>query len=193
MEVNLEANTSADLKGQFLVAMPELADPNFSQTVTCICEHTKEGAVGIIINRVHHTLSAKDIYEELKINYLPESKTIPIHIGGPVHIAEIFVLHGPPFDWKGCLKISPSLALSNTKDIIEAIARGNGPESFAITLGCAGWGMGQLESEIEQNIWLTCPVNNEVIFEIPIGLRMEAVMKMMGIDPILLSNKPGHA
>ena len=189
----MENEIPVSLKGQFLMAMPNLADPNFHQTVTFICEHTSEGAVGIVVNRVHPPLSGKDIFDELKIEYLPGAESIPIHIGGPVHINEIFVLHGPPFGWEGCRMITPSLALSNTKDILEALSMGRGPKSFIITLGCAGWGPGQLESEIKQNAWLTAPVSEDIIFQLPLEARWKGAVKKVGIDPALLSNTAGHA
>jgi len=181
------------LKGQFLMAMPGLVDPNFQQTVTCMCEHNEQGAMGLVVNRLHSALTAKDIFEELKIRHSPATEKIPIHIGGPVHIAEIFVLHGPPFDWEGSLRITPNLALSNTRDIIESIASGKGPTSFIITLGCAGWGPGQLEEEIKQNAWLTVPVFEENIFKMPVENRWEEAVRKMGIDPALLSGAAGHA
>ncbi len=181
------------LKGQFLMAMPGLADPNFHQTVTCLCEHNAEGAMGVVVNRVHYALTAKDIFEELKMDFSPRAEQIAVHIGGPVHIAEIFVLHGPPFDWEGSLMITPNLALSNTRDVIESIASDKGPESFIIALGCAGWGPGQLESEIKQNAWLTYPVFEDNIFKMPVENRWEEAVRKMGIDPRLLSNSAGHA
>ncbi|MBF0118274.1 MAG: YqgE/AlgH family protein [Desulfobacterales bacterium] len=183
----------ASLKGNFLMAMPGLIDPNFSQTVSCICEHTRVGAVGIIINRVHPTLSGKDIFEELNIKYIQGANLVPIFIGGPVHVGEIFLLHGPPFGWKNTLMIKPSLALSNTRDILEAIAIGRGPKSYIIVLGCAGWGEGQLESEIIQNAWLTTPIVDEIIFDLSIETRWAEAVKKIGIDPALLSNVAGHA
>jgi putative transcriptional regulator len=181
------------LKGHFLIAMPEMADFNFSHTVTCISEHTHSGALGIIINRVLSTVSGKIIFDELKLESAPGSESIPIHIGGPVHANEIFILHGPPFEWESCLMITEKLAMSNSMDIIAAIAAGEGPEAFVISLGCAGWGPGQLESEITQNAWLTCPVANEVVFSEPIESRWERTVKMIGINPALLSSTPGHA
>jgi putative transcriptional regulator len=181
------------LKGQFLMAMPGMVDPNFQQTVTCMCEHNSQGAMGLVVNRVQNALTAKDIFEELKIEYSPEAEKIPIHTGGPVHIAEIFVLHGPPFDWEASLKITQNLALSNTRDIIESIALGKGPHSYIIVLGCAGWGPGQLEAEIKQNAWLTVPVFEENIFEITVENRWEKAVRKMGIDPALLSDTAGHA
>ncbi|MEJ2168466.1 MAG: YqgE/AlgH family protein [Desulfobacterales bacterium] len=164
-------NNPATLKGQFLLAMPGLADPNFYQTVTCICEHNESGAMGIIVNRVHHSLSAKDIFEELEIDHMPAAASIRIHLGGPVHIGEIFVLHGAPFNWGASLMITPTLAMSNTKDILEAIAMSRGPKAFIISLGCAGWGPGQLEAEIKENAWLNYPIFEENIFELPIDFE----------------------
>jgi len=181
------------LKGQFLMAMPGLVDPNFYQTVTCMCEHNSQGAMGLVVNRVHDALTATDIFEELQIEHSQEAKKIPIHIGGPVHIAEIFVLHGPPLGWEASLQITPNLAMSNTRDIIEAIALGKGPDSYIIALGCAGWGPGQLEAEIKQNAWLTVPVFEENIFKMPIENRWKEAVRKMGIDPALLSGAAGHA
>ena len=181
------------LKGHFLIAMPEMADFNFSHTVTCISEHTQSGALGLIVNRILPEVSGKTIFDELKLASIAGSEAVPIHIGGPVHANEIFILHGPPFDWESCLKITETLAMSNTMDIITAIAAGQGPESFIISLGCAGWGPGQLEGEITQNAWLNCPVVDEIIFTEPIESRWEKIVQMMGINPALLSSTPGHA
>ena len=181
------------LKGQFLLAMPALLDPNFSQTVTCICEHNEEGALGVVVNRVHQELSGKDIFEELKMDYAPGADSIAVHLGGPVHIGELFVLHGPPFDWEACLKITPTLGMSNSRDILESIAMNRGPHSFIIALGCAGWGPGQLEYEMKENAGLTFPIYEENIFELPVEVRWEEAVRKMGIDPSLLSNASGHA
>ena len=181
------------LKGHFLIAMPERADFNFSHTVTCLSEHTQNGALGIVVNRVLPEVSGKTIFDELKLESIPGSEAIPIHIGGPVHTNEIFILHGAPFGWEGCLMITETLAMSNTMDIITAIAAGTGPEAFILSLGCAGWGPGQLESELTQNAWLTYPAADEIIFSEPVESRWEKTVKMMGINPALLSNTPGHA
>ncbi len=184
---------ASGLKGLFLMAMPGLTDPNFAKTVTCISEHNQEGAVGIVVNRVHFALTAQDIFRELKIEARDDMQKVPIHIGGPVHINEIFVLHGSPFDWKGCLMVTNDIALSNTLDILTAVAAGNGPESYLISLGCAGWGPTQLEGEIRQNAWLTSPVSADIVFQVPVEERWEAAVKAMGIDPALLSDAVGHA
>lgn len=189
----MEAGHRTSLKGQFLIAMPGLLDPNFFQTVTCISEHTEDGAVGLVINRHHGLVSAKDLFDELKLECGPGAGSIPVHVGGPVHINEIFVLHGLPFQWEGCLPITGQLAMSNTMDILSAIAKGQGPRHFLITLGCAGWGAGQLEAEIRENAWLTGPADETVVFDTPIDLCWDAAVRKIGVDPALLSGTAGNA
>lgn len=189
----MEDNFSVSLKGQFLLAMPDLADLNFSRTVTCISEHNTEGALGIVINRMSSSIRGKDIFDELGVEYIQRAESIPVFIGGPVHTGEIFILHGPPFAWNGCFMITRFLAMSNTIDILKAIAEGRGPQSYMIALGCAGWGPDQLESEIKQNAWLTCQISEEIIFKTAVESRWEQTAKKMGIDPMLLSLKAGHA
>lgn len=181
------------LKGQFLVAMPGLEDPNFSSTVSIICEHNDQGAVGVVINRVHAHLSGEDIFKELEMAYTDRVESVPVHIGGPVHMGEIFLIHGPPFTWESSLMVTPRLAMSNTRDIIESIAKGKGPESFILSLGCAGWGPGQLEAEIRENVWLNHPILEEIVFDTPVVERWHVVLQKMGIDPTLLSNTAGTA
>ena len=181
------------LKGCFLMAMPMLADPNFEHSVTCLSEHTPQGAVGIVINHVQHGISGRMIFEELGMEFNADAEHIPIHIGGPVHSNELFVLHGPPLDWEDSLKITDDLALSNSRSILEAIASGKGPDSYLISLGCAGWGPGQLEWEMAQNAWLTSPCALDIIFKIPIEIRWEEAIRRLGIDPDLLSDTAGHA
>lgn len=183
----------ASLKGHFLLAMPGLMDPNFFQTVTCVSEHTAEGALGLIVNRAHQSLTVGEIFQELSIEAAGLAAADPVYIGGPVHIGEVFVLHGPPFGWRGCLMITPTLAMSNTKDILEAIAEGRGPSNFMVVLGCAGWGEGQLEDELRQNAWLTGPAHDEIIFEVPSEERWQTAMRRLGVDPSLLSGTAGNA
>jgi putative transcriptional regulator len=129
----------------------------------------------------------------LKLASVPEAESIPIYIGGPVHPGEVFILHGPPFHWEGCLMITPNLALSNTLDLLKAISAGEGPASFIIGLGCAGWAPGQLENEVLQNAWLTCAATEEILFHIPPEERWEATVRRLGIDPTVLSGIAGHA
>jgi len=187
------ADYPESLKGQFLMAMPGLLDPNFYQTVVCLSEHTREGAVGIVINRAHPTLKAETIFNELGMPFQPAVGQMPVYLGGPVHISEVFILHGSPFDAGVSLEITPSLAMSTTRQILERIARGEGPGMFMISLGCAGWGPGQLEAEIQQNAWLTCDSDEKILFEVPVDQRWDVAMRKLGVDPSLLTDAAGHA
>ena len=127
----MAADDPTSLKGHILIAMPGLADPNFVQTVTCICEHTEQGAMGIVVNRLHDGLFAKDIFEELSIACSPDRQSPAVHAGGPVHAGDLFVLHGTPLEWEATLRVTPTLGLSNTRDILEAIACGRGPSGVS--------------------------------------------------------------
>jgi putative transcriptional regulator len=186
-------HTWQSLKGQFLMAMPGLADPNFYQSVTCLAEHNQKGAMGIVITRTHPELTGQMIFDEMHIRSSPQADSIPIHIGGPVHMNELFVLHTEPFDWEGCMMIRDGLALSNSLDILEAIALQRGPRFFMIALGCAGWGPGQLESELRGNAWINGPYSREIAFRVAVERRWEACLEKIGIDPALLSDTAGHA
>jgi putative transcriptional regulator len=181
------------LKGQFLMAMPGLGDPNFYQSVTCLSEHNPKGAMGIVITRIHPEINGRMIFDELNIPAAAGAEKIPIHIGGPVHMNEIFVLHAAPFTWEGSMMVTGELALSNSLDILEAIAMGRGPAAYIIALGCAGWGPGQLESEIRSNAWIAGPYSEAITFHLEVDRRWEAAMQGLGIDPALLSDTPGHA
>jgi putative transcriptional regulator len=175
------------------MAMPGLLDPNFYQTVVCLSEHTREGAVGIVINRTHPTLKAESIFNELGMPHQTGAGQAPIFLGGPVHVSEVFILHGHPYDPRASLTITSQLAMSTTREILEQIARGEGPYPFMISLGCAGWGPGQLESEIQQNAWLTCESDEALVFEVPVDQRWEYAIRKLGIDPSLLTDAAGHA
>jgi putative transcriptional regulator len=186
-------HTWQSLKGQFLMAMPGLGDPNFYQSVTCLSEHNQKGAMGIVITRIHPEINGKMIFDELRIPTASGAEKIPVHIGGPVHMNELFVLHGAPFTWEGSMMVTAEVALSNSLDILEAIAMGRGPAAFMIALGCAGWGPGQLESEIRNNAWITGPYSETIAFQMEVERRWEAAMQRLGIDPALLSDTAGHA
>uniref|UniRef100_A0A7C4VRF3 UPF0301 protein ENS29_14155 n=1 Tax=Desulfatirhabdium butyrativorans TaxID=340467 RepID=A0A7C4VRF3_9BACT len=188
-----EPEVVTSLKGHFLIAMPGLQDPNFFQTVVLVCEHNADGALGVVVNRVHPSLRAAEIFSEIEIPCTENIGDRPIHIGGPVHQGGLFVLHGPPFGWEGTLVVNETLALSNTTDLVRAIGQEQGPRDFLILLGCAGWGAGQLESELLENTWLTNEADVELIFEEIPEKQWEEAIRRMGIDPMLLSSSAGHA
>lgn len=167
-------------KGHFLIAMPGLPDPNFAQTVTCMCEHSESGALGFIINRVHPLLTGRELFEDLNIKCNDTIRAFDIFLGGPVQPSGVFILHGPPYHWQGCMTITPWCALSNTRDILEAIAKGEGPENFIILLGCAGWGPSQLDNEILESAWLTCPITESIMFHTPTEMKWEKTMIEIG-------------
>jgi putative transcriptional regulator len=192
-EYGMKDHCLGSLKGQFLIAMPNLVEPSFFQTVILVCEHNASGAVGVIINRTHPFLTCRHVFEEIQINCLPHIASNPIHIGGPVHSEEIFILHGAPFEWNGSLSVTPFVSLSNTLDLLNEIGKGSGPQSFIVALGCAGWAPGQLESELSQNVWLTTPAYEKTIFDTAVNDRWESALRHMGVDPLWLSSQAGHA
>ncbi len=167
------------MKGHFLLAMPGLPDPNFAQTVTCMCEHNDSGALGFIINKVHPLLTGRELFEDLNIKCDKSVDKLNIYLGGPVQPSGVFVIHGPPFDWKESLKVSDWLGLSNSRDILEAIALQQGPEMFMIMLGCAGWGPMQLDNELRDSAWLTCSMTKDIIFQTEPDLKYEKSMMLI--------------
>jgi putative transcriptional regulator len=170
---------SQNVKGKFLLAIPGLPDPNFAQTVTCMCEHNEAGALGFIVNKVHPLLTGRELFEDLEIKCDKSVDKLEIFLGGPVQPSGVFVLHGPPFEWNESLKVSEWLALSNSRDILEAIALQKGPKSFMIVLGCAGWGPMQLDAELHDAAWLTCPISEEIIFSTGTQLKYEKAIMMI--------------
>lgn len=184
---------STQLTGHFLIAMPNLADPNFFHTVTYMCEHTPAGAMGLVINRPTE-LTLGELAEQLNIEVTEaEMMHIPIYQGGPVQTDRGFVLHQPVGEWDNTLQIAPNVALTMSQDILEAIAQGVGPERFLIMLGYAGWGEGQLEEELAANAWLNGPADMPIIFDTPAESRWNAAAAHLGVELSLLSSDVGHA
>jgi putative transcriptional regulator len=182
-----------NLTHQFLIAMPTLVDPNFERTVVYICEHSDKGAIGLVINRsTDLTLATLFDKLELKLEIAPW-KDAPVHFGGPVQTERGFVLHSPTGNYSSSLKIADEIALTTSKDVLEAVAGGTGPEKLLVTLGHSGWGEGQLESEIAHNAWLTVAARADIIFETPIEQRFDAALKLLGVDSTRLSGLAGHA
>jgi putative transcriptional regulator len=184
---------NANLTRHFLIAMPSMADPRFARTLTFICEHNEQGALGIVINRpIDMDLHA--LLEQVSIPLAHEAfRSIPIHFGGPVQVDRGFVLHTPLGEWQSTLAVGVDIGLTTSKDILQAVARGEGPGKLLVTLGYAGWAPGQLEQEIGQNAWLTVQATPEVIFDVPASERLPAAMQLLGIDFASLSDEAGHA
>ncbi len=182
-----------NLAHHFLIAMPNMVDPHFAKTLTFICEHNDQGALGVVVNRpiemnLHALLEQVSIAPEVDI-----FKSVPVHFGGPVQIDRGFVLHSPLGQWQSTLSVSPEIGLTTSKDILEAVARGEGPRRMLVTLGYAGWAPGQLEHELAQNAWLTVDATPDVIFEMPAEERLAAAMTLLGVDYAKLSEVAGHA
>jgi putative transcriptional regulator len=167
------------VKGKFLLAIPGLPDPNFAQTVTCMCEHNEFGALGFIVNKVHPLLTGTELFEDLNIECDFNVDKMDIYLGGPVQPSGVFVLHGPPFDWNESLQVTDWLCLSNSRDILEAIAVQKGPKSFMILLGCAGWGPLQLDNELNDYAWLTCNISREILFSTNSNTKYEKAMMLI--------------
>ena len=180
------------LNNQFIIAMPTLADPNFFHTVTYLCQHNEEGALGIIINRPSE-MKLGEICEQMHISYQSDTiANIPVFIGGPVHQERGFVLHTTGGVWDVTMVVSETISLTTSRDIIEAIAANKGPEQFLIALGYAGWGVGQLEKEMLENAWLNTPSGKHIIFDTPIDNRWQAAGSQIGIDINQLTTPAGH-
>ncbi|MBS1211686.1 MAG: hypothetical protein H6R26_302 [Proteobacteria bacterium] len=181
-----------NLTNHFLIAMPGMADPFFAKTVTYLCQHGPEGALGIIVNRPSD-LTLKDIMQQMNIEVQnTESCSMPIYFGGPVQPERGFVLHEARGQWDSTLLVSESIALTTSRDILEAISLGEGPKKVLVALGYAGWGEGQLEREMVQNAWLNAPANKSIIFDYPSAHRWKAAAELMGVDISLLTSQAGH-
>lgn len=186
-------NSLSSLKHHFLIAMPGLADPNFSHTVTYICEHNDEGAMGIVINRPTD-LTLGEVLDHVGIEPGRKVDTdATVFDGGPVQKEHGFVLHSPVGAWESSLPVTEGIAVTTSRDILRALAHGEGPASFLFALGYAGWGAGQLEEEMAANAWLSGPANAHVLFETAAEQRWAAAAALLGVDVNLLSNQIGHA
>jgi putative transcriptional regulator len=181
------------LTNQFLVAMPAMADANFVQTVTLIWEHNHEGALGIIINRPLQMRLA-DVFEQLKMPMSPGVDGVqPVLQGGPVQTDRGFVVHRVGGDWEHTRRVSSLIQVTTSPDILNAMARGTGPSTAIVALGYAGWGPGQLETELAQNAWLTVPCDDNILFHTPYEQRWQAAGRLLGIDVATISAQAGHA
>ncbi|HEY5366282.1 MAG TPA: YqgE/AlgH family protein [Casimicrobiaceae bacterium] len=182
-----------NLTHHFLIAMPAMADPRFANTLAYICEHGPDGAVGIVVNKpIDMTLPS--LFRQIDVPLSGDRfASAPVLLGGPVQCDRGFVLHRPLGNWHSTLAVDDGVGLTTSKDVLEAAARGEGPDDFLVSLGYAGWGAGQLEQELAANAWLTVEADPGVIFELPAERRRPAAMQLLGIDFSRLSEDVGHA
>lgn len=173
--------------------MPGMLDPNFSTTVTLICEHNDDGALGIIINRPL-TLKLRGLFEQLSVEDPdPANAGDPVMSGGPVGTERGFVLHGPMYSYENTLPVSDDIRLTLSRDVIDAMASGTGPDKSLVALGYAGWEAGQLENEMLANSWLSVPATPELVFDTPFEDRWNCAAQTLGIDISRMSPDAGHA
>jgi putative transcriptional regulator len=181
------------LEKQMLIAMPGMADPNFFRSVTLLCQHTDEGAIGITINR-QSEFSLGEILAQLDIACRNESVCEAMVLeGGPVNPDRGFVLHSPKEGFESSHEITPGIMVTSSRDVLDAIARGEGPDQFVVARGYAGWGDGQLEYEMRENAWLSVPVDRAIVFDLPLKDRWEHAVAALGIDIDQLHDVGGHA
>jgi putative transcriptional regulator len=187
------AHSSDSLRDHFLLAMPGLSSGIFSQSITYICEHGESGAMGIVINQPLE-LTVGEIFEHLQINIINDFSDTPVLAGGPVQMDHGFVLHRHGNrQWESSLKVTDEITLTTSRDILRAIAGGDGPPDHLIALGYAGWAAGQLEQELADNAWLTLPGDADIIFSTSSEERLGAAAAMLGIDMNLICGQAGHA
>lgn len=184
---------TANLTHHFLIAMPAMADPNFSRSLTYIAEHNEQGALGVIVNRPIDMTLAK-LFERVELpldaGHLANQ---PVYFGGPVQTDRGFVLHRPPGEWHSTLVVNEEVGLTSSRDILQSVGREGLPSDIVVTLGYAGWAAGQLEQELAENAWLTVPADMAIVFDIPPEERLVAAMQKLGIDFTNLSESAGHA
>lgn len=188
------ASSPSSFTNQLLVAMPTLADPNFAQTVTLICEHSVErGALGIVLNKPL-PMKLGEVLSQMQLS--PTDMGIgerPVLRGGPVHTDRGFVLHRPGGSWDSSHQVSDIIQVTTSRDVLAAMASGDGPDGAFIALGYAGWESGQLERELLDNAWLSVPADERIVYDLPYEDRWGAVWQMLGVDLDRMSSTAGHA
>lgn len=181
------------LTGQLLIAMPTMPDTRFSHAVIYLCSHGPNGAMGLVINRLFGDATFPMLLEQLNVKSSINTPDVPVYFGGPVEIGRGFVLHSNDYKQEGSTIIDNRICLSATVEILEAIARGNGPDRVLMMLGYTGWGAGQLDEEVKANGWLTAPADDEILFDREIETKWSRSMAKIGIQPVMLSEEVGHA
>lgn len=184
---------SVNLTDNFLIAMPALEDPYFSNSLVYICEHSENGALGIIVNRPID-MSLASLFEKIDIKLeVARMADLPVYFGGPVQLDRGFVLHRPIGQWQSTLAINDEVGLTSSRDVLVSVGSGGQPSEILVTLGYAGWEAGQLEEELAQNSWLTVPATAGILFDLPPEARLPAAMQKLGISFSQLSDVAGHA
>lgn len=181
------------MTGQLLVAMPQMRDARFTRTVIYLCAHTRDGAMGLVLNRLVGALSFPDLLKQLGIDTLQKTEHIRIRSGGPVETGRGFVLHSADYTEDATLKVGSGIGLTATLDILRDIAAGNGPRRSVLALGYAGWGAGQLDAEIQSNAWLNVPADEELVFGDDLNDKWERCIGKLGASITALSGDIGHA
>jgi putative transcriptional regulator len=184
---------SGYLAGQLLIAMPTMQDSRFARTIVYMCAHTADGAMGLVINRLQGQLTFPELLEQIGIPSSRPIKNVRVHFGGPVETERGFVLHSADFRTEGTLVVEGGIALTASVDILKAIADGRGPRQSLFALGYAGWGPGQLESEIQANGWLNVQPDEALVFDGNLDTKWERAMSKLGVDSRMLSGVAGHA
>ena len=183
----------AFLTGQLLIAMPAMEDPRFAHSVLLVCAHTDEGAMGIVLNRPLANPSFDALLEQLDVEPTPPARQIRLCKGGPVDHGRGFVLHTTDWKGEGSLQVAEDLALTASLDVLTEIANGRGPREGLLALGYASWGPGQLDQEIQDNVWLTAPAAHDVLFDEQYDTKWRRALAILRVDPLLLSGTAGHA
>ena len=186
------------LKGKLLIAMPSIQGDEFSHSVVFLCDHSKEGAMGLVLNKPAPRMIFSDLVEKLDLGEAdrpPDEEILqmPVMLGGPVKQFQGFVLHSSDYKSDETLKVAAGYALTATVDVLKAIAAGKGPKRKILALGYAGWSAGQLEDEILRNGWLTCDADADLVFSGNNEKMHEAALNKLGVDPGMLSSEAGHA
>ena len=189
-----EAQTEDGLSGKMLIAMPSMGDPRFEKTLIYMCAHSDDGALGLVVNRRVDEVSQNDLFGQLDLDITPNTATRHVHYGGPVETGRGFVLHSSDYRIdEATLEVDDNVSMTATVEILKALAKGEGPQKALIALGYAGWGGGQLEGEIQQNGWLTCDPDDDLIFGLNDDRKWEAALAKLGVDPTWLSAEGGSA
>lgn len=182
------------LSGKMLIAMPAMGDRRFERTVIYMCSHSEDGAMGLVVNRRAQGVSFQQLMDQLEIEIAPNAEQKTVHYGGPVEMGRGFVLHSSEFHVEDAtLRVDESVSLTATLDVLRAMAVGEGPDRALVALGYSGWAPNQLESELQQNGWLTCDADSDILFSDADDEKWTRALRKMGVDPAVLSASGGSA